>query len=100
MNGPVNGLQLTSATGIQIKFAYPYNAKHSIRFALSLPNHFNTPHNPIGITMVYPYIRPAAPLKSLKSYSNLPLPSLTRYALIVPVKKSITTTVVAIQKGP
>jgi hypothetical protein len=43
-----------SATGIQIRFAYPYNATHSSKFALSLPNHFNVPHSATGTKAVYP----------------------------------------------
>ena len=53
-NSPVNGDQETNATGIQIKLAYPYNAQHYIKFALSLPNHFSTAHKPSGINSVYP----------------------------------------------
>lgn len=51
---PVNGLQDTNATGIQIKFPYPNNAHSSNKFAPSLPNHLNTPHKPNGINAVYP----------------------------------------------
>jgi hypothetical protein len=97
---PVSGDQLTNATGIQIKLAYPYSAQHSNTFALSLPNHFSTPHSASGMTRVYPYISPAAPDSNLKSYAKCVLPVVAKYWLIVPVKNSMTTTVVAIQKGP
>ena len=50
----VNGLQLTSATAIQIKFEYPYKAQHSIRSAVELPNQRRAPHSAIGTTPVYP----------------------------------------------
>lgn len=50
----VNGLQLTRATAIQIKFEYPYNAQHSIRSAVELPNHLSAPHSAIGMIPVYP----------------------------------------------
>lgn len=94
------GLQLTKATGIQIKFAYPYKQAHSSKFALSLPNHFNVPQSPTGTNAVYPYTSPAPPDNSLKSYAKWSLPSYFRNWLIVPVKKRMTTTVVAIQTGP
>lgn len=74
----LSGLQLTNATGIQIKFAYPYSAQHSSKFALSLPNHFNTAHNPRGTNTVYPYTSPAAPDSNLKSYAKCCLPSVAR----------------------
>jgi hypothetical protein len=94
------GLQLTNATTIHTKFAYPYKHAHSSKFALSLPNHFNTAHNPTGTNAVYPYTSPAAPLSNLKSYTNLPSPFCAKYWLIVPVRNKITTTVVAIHTGP
>lgn len=50
----VNGLQLTSATAIQIKFEYPYKAQHSIKSAVELPNQRSAPHSAIGTTPVYP----------------------------------------------
>ena len=40
------------ATGIHIRFAYPYRAIHSSRLADSLPNHFNVPQRAIGMTPV------------------------------------------------
>src|SRR5690242_3089814 len=94
------GLQLTSATTIHTRFAYPYRHAHSSRFALSLPYHFNTPHSATGTSPVYPYTSPAAPLSSLKSYAKWSLPWCARYWLIVPVRNRITTTVVAIHTGP
>lgn len=42
----------------------------------------------------------AIPLSSLKSYANADLPVVERYWLIVPPRKRIRTTVVAIQNGP
>lgn len=50
----VSGLQLTSAIAIHTRFAYPYNAQHSIRSALELPNHRNAAHKAMGSTVVYP----------------------------------------------
>lgn len=96
----VRGLQLANATAIQSRFAYPYKAQHSIRSALELPNQRNAPQSAMGITPVYPYIRPAAPESSRKSYSKCSSCSCARYCDIVPVKKRIITTVVAIQNGP
>ena len=64
------GLQLTNATTIQTKFAYPYKQAHSRRLADSLPYHFSTPQSPTGTRPVYPYTSPAAPLNNLKSYAK------------------------------
>lgn len=50
----VMGDQDMSATGIQMRFAYPYSAQHSRTLALSLPNHLKTPHSATGTTPVYP----------------------------------------------
>jgi hypothetical protein len=75
----LTGLQLTSATTTQTKFAYPYKHAHSNKFALSLPYHFNTAHSPTGTHAVYPYTSPAAPLSNLKSYSKCPSPLRARY---------------------
>lgn len=50
----VNGLQLTSATAIQIRFDYPYRAQHSIKSAVELPNQRSAPHSAMGKIPVYP----------------------------------------------
>ena len=64
------GLQLTNATTIQTKLAYPYKQAHSRKLADSLPYHFSTAQSPTGTSPVYPYTSPAAPLNSLKSYAK------------------------------
>ena len=59
----VIGLQLISATGIQIMFPYPYSAQHSTRLMpspvapaalLDAPYHRSNPHSTTGIKRVYP----------------------------------------------
>lgn len=48
------GDQLTSATGIQIKFEYPYNAQHSKRLADSDPKYLSARYRTTGMKVVYP----------------------------------------------
>lgn len=96
----VNGLQLTSATAIQTRFEYPYKAQHSTKSAVELPNQRSAPHSAMGKIPVYPYIKPAAPESNVKSYSKCLSSLLDSHCEMVPVKKRITTTVVAIQIGP
>lgn len=45
-----SGDQEMSATGIQIRLAYPYNAQHSKTFAASLPDHRSAAHKAKGTT--------------------------------------------------
>lgn len=48
----VIGDQEMRATGIQIRFAYPYKAQHSRRLADSLPKYFSARNNMMGMKRV------------------------------------------------
>jgi hypothetical protein len=50
----VNGDQEMSATGIQMRFPYPYKAQHSRRLADSLPKYLRARKSATGMTSVYP----------------------------------------------
>lgn len=48
----VYGDQEIRATGIQMRFEYPYKAQHSRRFADSLPKYFSARKSAMGMTRV------------------------------------------------